>query len=455
MQCAVVVILFSLIFTNSNISRKKILCTGAVYIGYLISDLILGESFNFYYEGLKPILLLIGLSVGEEDKKSLMSGMYVSAACSSALGILMYIFDVRSFGIVNFIDGEKILQGTFGYANAMAFFCGIGIVFSIYRISLRDEHTFLNEIILLMNCTAFILTKSIFGYVCLAAAFAIGLFIKYKKIRKYIICTVILVLVAVASLFFTGYERVILRPTVASRLIYWYDALRLFIANPLGIGVHNWENIQYAVQSADYSVKYVHNGYIQLLMDGGIISLLGFAVLIIFGYSRLIDKYKESRENLYIYEISALSFILLHSFVDIDFAYGIVWFVIGLLMSGSEKEKTLNHKKIIVFLIISALLSIIVPEYENTDYYSYEFKIACEKNDFKRMDEISEKWIKYAPRRQETFDARYYALKKLNNEDGISELREKKKQANETMNFLCKYLTQHKKIVLPGEEVSE
>lgn len=71
------------------------------------------------------------------------------------------------------------------------------------------------------------------------------------------------------------------------------------------------------------------------------------------------------------------------------------------------------------------------------------------------MNEISEKWLNYAPRRQEAFDARYYTLKKLNNEEGISELREKKKQANETMNFLCRYLTQHKEITLPEAKENE
>ena len=450
-QCVIALVLATALIRESKISINQAIGILLVGIGLIISDIFIGHSINFLYEGLKVALLFIGISVSKsEDKKTLIGGFYIGISIASAFGIIAYILGMDGQEFVNSIDGTRVLQGSFGYANTMALFSGIGIILSVYYRSLNKDYKFIHECILLINAIAFIMTKSLFGFVCLGIAIVLTLYIKSKVSRKYILISAGIVIVGILGIFITGNEEVLLRSTVANRLIYWQDALKVILKHPFGIGVHNWESIQYGVQTADYSVKYVHNGFIQLLLDGGILAFAGLVVLIVYGYIGLIKKYIEKKNELYLFMITILTFIVVHSFVDINFAYGIVWFVIGLILSLSRTEKVVKSKLAIpIVLMVIALTAIVIPEKEYINPYPVEYQQAYENNDLEKMNVISAEWVNNAPRHQAAYDARYYVLDKLNDNEGLIKLQSQKEEVNKTMNGLCKYLTRHKEIVLP------
>ena len=454
-QCGIALVLATVLIWKSNISIKQAIGVLILTAGLIISDIFIGHSTNFLYEGLKVALLFIGISVSKaEDKKALIGGFYIGISIASVIGIIAYILGFDGHELVNSIDGTRLLQGSFGYANTMALFSGIGIIFSVYYRSLNKDYKFIYECILLINVIAFIMTKSLFGFVCLGIAIILSLYIKSKASRKYILISAGAVIVGILGIFISGNEEILLRSTVASRLIYWQDALKVIIKHPFGIGVYNWESIQYGVQTADYSVKYVHNGFIQLLLDGGIPAFAGLIVLIVYGYIGLIKKYIEKKNELYLCMITILTFIVVHSFVDINFAYGIVWFVVGLILSLSRTEKVIKSKLAIpMALMVIALTAIVIPEKEFINPYPVEYQKAYEKNDLEKMNVVSAEWVNNAPRQQAAYDARYYALDKLKDNEGMIALQSQKEEVNKTMNGLCKYLTRHKEIVLP--EVTE
>ena len=450
-QCGIALVLATVLIWKSNISIKQAIGVLILTAGLIISDIFIGHSANFLYEGLKVALLFIGISVSKsEDKKTLIGGFYIGISIASAIGIIAYILGFDVHELVNSIDGTRVLQGAFGYANTMALFSGIGIILSLYYRSLNKDYKFIYECIFLINAIAFIMTKSLFGFVCLGIAIVFALYIKSKASRKYILISTGVVAIVLLGIFLTGNEEILLRSTVASRLIYWHDALKVIIRHPFGIGVHNWESIQYGVQSADYSVKYVHNGFIQLLLDGGILAFAGLVVLVIYGYIGLIKKYTEKKNILYLCLTAILTFIVTHSFVDINFAYGIVWYMIGLILSFSRTEKVMKSKLVIpVIILVISMIAIIVPEKEYVNPYPIEYQQAYEKNDLEKMNEISAEWMKNAPRQQAAYDSRYYVLDKLKDREGLTALQFQKREVNKTMNGLCKYLTRHKEIVLP------
>ena len=450
-QCAVALIMTTVLIWKSKISIKQCLGLLLLFLGLIVSDVFVGHSRNFLYEGLKIALLFMGISVSKpEDKKTLIGGFYIGISIVSFIGIVAYIFGIDKFELVNSIDGERILQGVFGYANTMALISGIGVVLSAYYRSLNKDFKFIHECVLLVNAIALILTKSLFGFSVLIFTTLLTLFIRFKQCRKYMLISAGAVAVIVLGIFLTGNEEILLRSTVASRLIYWQDALKVIMRHPFGMGVHNWESIQYGVQTADYSVKYVHNGYIQLLLDGGILAFSGLVLLIVYGYIGLIKKYKEKQNELHLCMVTILTFIVTHSFVDINYAYGIVWFLLGLILSLSRTEKVVTSKLVIQTILISiALLTIIIPEKEYVNSYPIEYQRAYEKNDLEKMDEISAEWVENAPRHQAAYDARYYVLDKLKDNKELIALQSQKEEVNKTMNGLCKYLTRHKEIVLP------
>lgn len=450
-QSAIALVFAIILIWDSKVSIKQGMGVLLLATGLIISDVFVGHSVNFLYEILKIFLLFTGISVSKsEDKKALVGGFYIGVTIVSVIGIIAYIFGIDKFELVNSIDGAKVMQGAFGYANTMALFSGIGVILSAYYRSLNKDYKFIHECILIVNAVALLLTKSLFAVVALIFAILLTLFIRVKKSRKYILVSAGAVAIVVLGIFLTGNEEILLRSTVASRLIYWQDSLKVIIKHPFGIGVHNWESIQYGVQTADYSVKYVHNGFIQLLLDGGIPAFAGLVMLIVYGYIGLIKKYTEKKSELYLCMITVLTFIVVHSFVDINFAYGIVWFVIGLILSISRTEKVIKSKLAIpIVLMVIALTAIVIPEKEYINPYPVEYQQAYEKNDLEKMNVISAEWVNNAPRQQAAYDARYYVLDKLNDNEGLIKLQSQKEEVNKTMNGLCKYLTRHKEIVLP------
>lgn len=454
-QCAIVLILATVLIWNSKTSIKQAIGVLLLFVGLIVSSVFVGRSMNFVYEGLKVALLLIGVSVSKsDDKQTLLGGFYIGITIASFIGIVAYIFNFNGYELVNTIDDTRVLQGLFGYANTMALFSGIGIVLAIYYRSLTKDYKFIHECILILNAVAFLLTKSLFGFVALVFAFLITLFIRFERSRKYIIISAGVIAIVILSIFLTGNEGLLLRSTVASRLIYWQDALKTIMRHPFGIGVHNWESIQYGLQTADYSVKFVHNGFIQLLLDGGILSFAGMVLLLVYGYIGLVKKYVEKKNILYLCLTAILTFIVTHSFVDINFAYGIVWYMIGLILSFSRTEKVMKSKLVIPVIILAiSMIAIIVPEKEYVNPYPIEYQKAYEENNLEKMNKISAEWVGNATRHQAAYDARYYVLDKLNDKDGLIALQSQKEKANKTMNGLCKYLTRHKEIVLP--EVTE
>ena len=71
---------------------------------------------------------------------------------------------------------------------------------------------------------------------------------------------------------------------VIQRFVFFSDGLKLFRRSPIiGLGLGAFENSLFSVQSFDYETKYVHNHYIQTLLETGIIGLSLFLGL--FGIS--------------------------------------------------------------------------------------------------------------------------------------------------------------------------
>ena len=61
---------------------------------------------------------------------------------------------------------------------------------------------------------------------------------------------------------------------VVQRLVYVKDAMQLFRRSPVvGLGMGAFENGIYNVQSYHYETKYVHNHYVQTMVDTGVIGL--------------------------------------------------------------------------------------------------------------------------------------------------------------------------------------
>lgn len=106
------------------------------------------------------------------------------------------------------------------------------------------------------------------------------------------------------------------------RLVFFRDGMKLFRQSPLvGQGLGAFESALYSVQSFYYETKYVHNHYIQTLLETGIVGLLLFLGLLILAAVCLIRSRK--KENPFVPVLGALLiYMSVHASVEVVFSSG-------------------------------------------------------------------------------------------------------------------------------------
>lgn len=110
--------------------------------------------------------------------------------------------------------------------------------------------------------------------------------------------------------------------TFVGRLLYFRDALPVILRHPFGLGYMGYYYIQQSVQSGVYAVMFVHNDFLQLLLDVGWIPALLFTVAVV---KAIFGKGKP------LYKRVILSVMLLHSCFDFNLQYVAVFMLLLLL----------------------------------------------------------------------------------------------------------------------------
>lgn len=110
--------------------------------------------------------------------------------------------------------------------------------------------------------------------------------------------------------------------SVMERLVFFEDGMKLFKRSPvIGLGLGAFENSLKSVQSYDYETKYVHNHYIQALVDTGVIGLLLFVCLIVSsGAAIWLARRKDGFDPMISALGGALVFMAAHGGAEVDFS---------------------------------------------------------------------------------------------------------------------------------------
>lgn len=123
--------------------------------------------------------------------------------------------------------------------------------------------------------------------------------------------------------------------TFVGRILYLADALKLLLKYPFGMGYMGYYYTQYSIQTGVYSVMYIHNDFMQLLLDiGWIPGLLFMGALIGWFFKKTIcpaDKI-------------IVATVCLHCLFDFNLQFVGVFMLLMLLMGAQnpEKKKTLS-----------------------------------------------------------------------------------------------------------------
>jgi len=134
--------------------------------------------------------------------------------------------------------------------------------------------------------------------------------------------------------------------TLIERLIYAQDSISVIKSNPLlGIGPGNWVSQQFFYQTAQYYTRYIHTGIIQFALDAGIFAALLFLCLLFTFYKDCISSLRlPQKDNFYIFSFVIVSFVILHSLIDVDLSFISVLMIIAsfIALSVNIKKTTEN-----------------------------------------------------------------------------------------------------------------
>lgn len=111
---------------------------------------------------------------------------------------------------------------------------------------------------------------------------------------------------------------------VIQRMVFFSDGLKVFSKNPvLGQGIGSFETSIFSVQSFYYETKYVHNHYIQTMLETGIIGLLLFVGLLVLSAIMVLRSGKREDRHPFIPVLGALlAFMGIHAAVEVVFSSG-------------------------------------------------------------------------------------------------------------------------------------
>lgn len=344
-------------------------------------------------------------------------GTYAAIFITAVASIIIYAVQ-KILGSLADIRMPSVI----GYANTASVLFAVGVYLSAYFVE-KNKLIYKYIIIAAIDFIAAVLTFSRLGLICFAASLTVYVLIKYPKLRRYIISVYIIFIAAGVYLLSSGYYRIVLGSTMVSRIDCWKDALSVFIIKPFGIGAGTWKELQYSIQSADYSVFQIHNSFLQIMLDGGIIAIISFAVMIVHIMRNSI------KDNTL---ISCIIMLLLHAFVDMDFYFACILFILGVILRVGYHKRIYRLRCFIYIYAVFALCSCIgvyvfKPVTESSvQKINSEYQEAYLGNDFGSMYELSAKWVQTAPKQQSAYEAYRTVVDKIyssgNNEDMLNKV---------------------------------
>lgn len=246
------------------------------------------------------------------------------------------------------------LSGTFQYPNTFALFLLIGIV--LLAAEPHKGNYWIAGIAVLLTGIAFSGSRTVFVLLVLSILL-LCILSKEKQVRfvliglglLLILSTVIYTAVTSDISSVSRYLTISVQSsTLQGRLLYWQDALPVILRHPFGLGYMGYHSLLGSFQTGVYSLTHVHNEVLQLLLDIGWISGLFFLYMIIRG---IFSKATDFQSKI------CISIIFLHSLMDFDLQFPIIWFILLLCLTEDTAIKTIQLRKgtLPVFAVVGCI----------------------------------------------------------------------------------------------------
>lgn len=350
-----------------RISRNRTLILRKGLTSLSVAAICLGYGLSCFW-AVDPGMALIGfvkfLSVGlfalclwqEENASRVLNILPAFAAITvliSALG-MQIPFLREQFSVAD------RLSGFFQYPNTFALFL---LICQLLLLN-KDRYTLWDWLILAVLVGGLLYTGSRTVFVLFLLSNLLFLFSRQKKARLAVGIIAGCAAVAVVCLLIWGQDSILSRyltisfteSTFVGRLLYMADALPLLLKHPFGMGYMGYYYSQTAIQTGVYSVAFVHNDFLQLFLDAGLIPGGLFLAAVV---ACLFRKGVSFRQKL------PMAVLCLHSLLDFNLQY-VGMFCLLLLLMEDPKAKTVTLTRGLPVLQVAAAVLALLSLYIGT-----------------------------------------------------------------------------------------
>lgn len=320
----------------------QVIGVSLILIGYFISIFIgidLGMSFIGFLKALALLIVFVVLNQCDDELHSKVLHMAIMSIIAMCIVSFLCLF----------INPDWVIQqnrfgGLVQYPNTFALLITVSILYVVtYK---RSEYLFLLPF--LVGLLILTYSRSMIVMACLGILLC-GIAVRKEGYKRLLFTCLLLCLGIALGILLTGFfdfgdsakrlqEIHAGDSSFLTRIIYYVDGLKMILRKPMGYGYWGYLFIQRAMQTGIYFVKYIHSSLLQLTLDGGIIAGLGFILYIVssFCHGKVTVQGK------------IIAFIiLLHSMLDFDFQFMIIWVLLFLCLQpyGMENRKVFKIHK--------------------------------------------------------------------------------------------------------------
>jgi len=275
----------------------------------------------------------------EEEKQRCFEITPYLGASMVTIGLLSLLNDK----IASFLWQADRLGGFFQYSNTCALFFFLGIVILVQNDFLRQK--VINTIVLALLILGVFLTGSR-SVLLLLLGWGIYKALRVKRFRvPVIVLTGICLGISYCYGIMTGSSQNIARiftlfssnSTILGRILYAIDALSIAVEYPMGLGYMGYHYIQPAMQTGVYTTMFVHNDFLQLMVDYGFVALA--AGLFYLGYQLIKGKQTVQKKEMIIV-------ILIAALADFNLQYMSILMLLVLCLDLGEKDRRKKESEV-------------------------------------------------------------------------------------------------------------
>ena len=264
------------------------------------------------------LFFLYSQSYSAAERRLVLDAAAMEGALLSLLSTAAFLYD--TFAGSGTLNGR--IDGFFQYANTWALFQLLCLLLLLLKEKRRPLDWAAMAVLLLGLLLSGSRAVLLMALPLLAVAAVRGLRL---RLRRLLLGLGALVLLSLAAELLSGglLSRRLLSLLAGSsslygRLLYWQDGLRMLAGRPLGLGRNGFFYLQSLEQSGVYTVRAVHNGYLQAALDYGVPGgLLALAAVLL----ALLRRGVPLRERLVMLAVA------IHALVDFDLEYGALVFL--------------------------------------------------------------------------------------------------------------------------------